>query len=631
MIIHTLNPSPQDEISILFRRCSEIVWKGIFLLVMITVATAADQSPPIFQYNRYVGYWNDGSGIYAGCTPVTTWNEWDFKRVKNIESLDKENRHNIVWKVPHFNYCNGGMIIVGGKLFALSDRGGRGFYDEKVAEFAGAELFCYDPSTGKELWKIDLDHWDLVPNGAAMRQKVLEYNRQIVPVYAAWVGLGRRLRAMASGAPPLTDEAEFSALSEKIRGLAPTFPKDVAAFKGHKLNVGSYPFTNFGNMLKMYFPELIKKYREIVEVGQYMSDPWAWAVDFLGINMETPVSDGKHVFIKTGYAAMFCVDMDGKIVWKKWFENAMCRGQAIPSPVLYNDIMLTDRSTKKPHDSSPFLGSGQRIALKKSDGSLLWSTQAFSKQSAYQAAPIIMSLPIKGDTAKRVDVAVYQEGGVLRLSDGKLIGRDLGYCGTARPWAVWQNVVCFANGINDGGNPWPKETPYPVGWMALRLTAESEDLVTGEVLWHAKDTQTKLHLPIAKDGLLYDDVNGSYCITDILTGKVVHSAPILTQGNHGGRGYHYNMMAGNHLITLDKSGYSLVAEISADGKTIKHVAQNRLGDRIYGKDSINTNDAFFSYGGQPLASGNRIFIRSMRDLYCIGNPTEPMRLSKEHQ
>ena len=30
-----------------------------------------------FVPGRYIGFWNDGSGVYRDCNPVTTWNETD--------------------------------------------------------------------------------------------------------------------------------------------------------------------------------------------------------------------------------------------------------------------------------------------------------------------------------------------------------------------------------------------------------------------------------------------------------------------------------------------------------------------------------------------------------------------------
>ncbi|MFP4054905.1 MAG: hypothetical protein ACLFV7_13670 [Phycisphaerae bacterium] len=58
---------------------------------------------------------------------------------------------------------------------------------------------------------------------------------------------------------------------------------------------------------------------------------------------------------------------------------------------------------------------------------------------------------------------------------------------------------------------------------------------------------------------------------------------------------------------------------------MKVVATNRLGEREYKKYD------FFNEGSQPFFSGNRIFIRSYTDVYCIGDPQQTTRLSEAHR
>ena len=60
------------------------------------------------------------------------------------------------------------------------------------------------------------------------------------------------------------------------------------------------------------------------------------------------------------------------------------------------------------------------------------------------------------------------------------------------------------------------------------------------------------------------------------------------------------------------------------GDTLDHVATNRLGaGPISGRH--------WWQGAQPFASGNRLFIRSYTDVYCVGDPSQEMRLSPEHR
>ena len=71
----------------------------------------------------------------------------------------------------------------------------------------------------------------------------------------------------------------------------------------------------------------------------------------------------------------------------------------------------------------------------------------------------------------------------------------------------------------------------------------------------------------------------------------------------------------------------------SDGRSVKPVAGNVLGDTpkpTKGVDLLPRQDRF-QYGSNLFFSGNRMFVRSMTDLYCIGDPQAAMVLSKEHQ
>jgi hypothetical protein len=85
--------------------------------------------------------------------------------------------------------------------------------------------------------------------------------------------------------------------------------------------------------------------------------------------------------------------------------------------------------------------------------------------------------------------------------------------------------------------------------------------------------------------------------------------------------HHMSVIAGDYLFGMEHTGE--VAVISL-GRSPKLVAMNRLGIRRYAKYD------FFNEGAQIFCSGNRIFTRSYTDVYCIGDPNQPMRLSPVH-
>mgnify|MGYP000554320511 CR=1 FL=1 len=585
------------------------------LVAVLHAMCASEAAPPGFRPGQYIGYWHDGSGVFRDCTPVATWNEWDFKgKDKKEEVPDKERRVNIAWKVPHYNWCNGGMIITGGILVAMSDRGGYGFYADRVAEFAGAEMFAYDPATGKELWKTDLDHWDLVPQGAELRKEVLALNRSLTEIYRAWAPLGMALRERSKG---LTlDETRYRELSKTARAFFPDLPADLAALKGTVYDSSGYEQLHFWKtLLPKYHPNIAEIRNRILKAG-YLVDPWAGKYDPLGINMQTPVSDGNLIYTHTAYGGVFCLDKTGKIIWKKWLGGGWDRGAAIPSPVLAGDhlIIVGVDDGKK---------GEVRMALDKKTGKEVWRAPF---GGSYQTGPVVLDLPIAGDAARPVRVLYFQDGKVLRAKDGKELASGIGAMYTGRPYGVDRDIVVIGNTLQDGGGAAKVSFPEQPGHAALRFTAPSEDKVEAAILWQGLKLDGLGAGVVVRDGVVFALDRNKVSSFDLITGK-----PLATASGTLAKTHHMAIIAGDLLIGLDERGCSAVVQISADGKTLKPIGTSRLGDRVYGQAGGATLDKKFSYGCQFFASGNRIFIRSMTDLYCIGDPSQPLRLSKEHQ
>ncbi len=573
---------------------------------------------------QYIGYHHDGSGVFRDCTPVTEWNEWDFReevagqdrrgRDIKVELPDKENRVNIVWKVPHYNWSNGGMIIVGGRLYALSDRGGFGFYADRPAEFTGVELWCFDPDTGKELWRKDLHHWELVPNGEELRKTVQEYNRRFTEIYRAWSPLGSAMRNRSSGTA-LSDE-RYKELSAPVRELIPDLPPDLESLKGTVFdNTGYEQIHFFRRILPRYFPE-VDEMRKTIERAGYLLDPWGGKYDPLGISMQTPVSDGKHIYVSTAFGAVFCVDLDGKEVWKKWFGGGWVRAAAIPSPVLSGDLLHVIGQEREGRQAERV-----RVAMDKHTGETVW-TAKFS--GSYQTGPVVLELPVAGDLNNMMTVLVFQgNGAVLRADDGKELLAGLPAAWNGRPIGVDRDVVVLNNKSADGGGGGNIKNDYAEGWAALRLSAPDRDTVVAETLWEGK--KLGWGNVVARDGVLFHQNRNLIESYDLFSGEQLAKA-----GGTMAAAFHYPMLAGDYIIGMDMKGFFGVAQVSADGREVKVVANNRLGDRVYGEKEAPPLDMKFSYGCNPFASGNRLFIRSMTELYCIGNPDEPLRLSKEH-
>lgn len=90
-------------------------------------------------FKHYIGYHGpDGTQVYPNCKPP-------------VEFGGKEKK-NILWETPlPFVGC-GGPLVVGGRVFVMSEHGvAHGF----------PELLCLDADTGKILWRREINHLEI--------------------------------------------------------------------------------------------------------------------------------------------------------------------------------------------------------------------------------------------------------------------------------------------------------------------------------------------------------------------------------------------------------------------------------------------------------------------------------------
>jgi outer membrane protein assembly factor BamB len=328
--------------------------------------------------------------------------------------------------------------------------------------------------------------------------------------------------------------------------------------------------------------------------------------------MATPVTDGKYVWAVTFYGDAFCYDMAGKLVWKQWYGAGGNRMTSITSPILAGDLLIFAGC---PSDGKKSVGSW--MAVDKATGKLVWATPRQGGQSYTCASPTLHRVAIGGDATKPLDVLWCPTGQILRVSDGKVLAKEIGCQGNSRPWAVQGDVLVIENGSADGGQG--KAQTFPLGTVAFRLKATDADTVTAEQLWIQPKGTDACRL-VARNGILYGFTGRGgaqqMAAYDLLTGKVLKTTPAAFAP------YHLSALAGSQLFAMDANGYCGVYSLSKDGLPdgTKHI--NRLGLRVYG------NYDFFNQGSQPAFCGNRIFIRSYTDVYCLGDAKEPTRLSE---
>ena len=89
---------------------------------------------------------------------------------------------------------------------------------------------------------------------------------------------------------------------------------------------------------------------------------------------ETPVTDGKHVYVYFGMVGLYCYDLDGKKVWEKNLGVFPMRANwgSSSSPILYKDMLIMQFDNEE---------NSQVFALDKKSGDEIWRTKRDEKST----------------------------------------------------------------------------------------------------------------------------------------------------------------------------------------------------------------------------------------------------------
>jgi outer membrane protein assembly factor BamB len=240
-------------------------------------------------------------------------------------------------------------------------------------------------------------------------------------------------------------------------------------------------------------------------------------------------------------------------------------------------------------------GESWLAAFDKATGQMRWKV------------PRNYETPVEGDHAYTTPLVIEQQGKEAVLvwgaehvtayeaDDGKL----LWFCGGFNPEKVanWPavaspviagNVVVVASGRADRGKP---------RLYGVRLGGTGDVSATARV-WERDDTGTFVPTPAAYKGRIYllRDRGEVGCL-DPVTGKTVWTDALpKASANY----YASPLVASGVLYAIREDGVVFVAQV--EGK-FELLAENQMGERII---------------GSPVALSNRLLIRGVRHLFCIG-------------
>lgn len=437
------------------------------------LALLAALALPLWAADTVVGYRGDGSGVFADAKPPTACNA--------------QTGENIRWRVPVANWGYGSPIVVDGKVIVMSEPGWT--HDFPLAQ-------CFDVETGKLLWERDLDHFALLklPDAETARLRgvwtaTMQWYRDVYEA-AYWWNTGKKDEA----------KARFAAC-----GCAGPADSGVAGDGG------------FNYALKAIKPgaeALPKKAAADLAKAGFIGETWRHGLGLgdgigcIGHTYATPVSDGKRIYIATGFDTFFCLDLDGKVLWQARVPG-MNRGDfcnRARSPILHGDLLICD-------------GNALVRAFDKTTGALKWSAK---QDMAYQTivSPVVIRV---GDADVLLSGGKDDVGGTAglyayRLPDGTPLTID-GWAncgGTMLVKSDARDTIFVTGGGEHGG--WEKKggsaTPPPA---AVRFALEG-DALKATVLWSGIEGVGMA----GHAGLLYHDgkLYHAGVILDPATGKI---------------------------------------------------------------------------------------------------------------
>jgi len=297
---------------------------------------------------------------------------------------------------------------------------------------------------------------------------------------------------------------------------------------------------------------------------------------------ETPVTDGKRLYVYFGMNGLFCYDLDGVLLWEKdlgAFKTLHDWGTG-SSPALYNDMLYIQVD----NEESSFL-----VALDAGTGDEIWKANRDEKTN--------YSTPMIWKNNLRTELVV---GGKTARAYDPQSGEEL-----------WELVVPghynIPSPVADGDHLWLGNAPYrdtPGSFFCIKAGAEG-DITPAEgessnswVDWSKLDAPLGASSPLLYEGLIYmlSSRGGTVTCMEAVSGEQVYQEKIEGVGACWASPWIYE----NQVYFSDEKG---VTRIFKTGETFELTGENKLDDKFWASVAI-TDDAYLMKG--------------TRKLYCIG-------------
>lgn len=290
----------------------------------------------------------------------------------------------------------------------------------------------------------------------------------------------------------------------------------------------------------------------------------------------SPITDGEHVYAYFGSYGLYCLDMEGNLVWDKDFGDMRTRGSfgEGSSPALHGDTLIINWD----HEDQSFI-----FALNKKTGEEIWKMDRDERTS--WATPLII------DYKGRLQVIVNATNRVRSydLATGEVIWECGGMTANVIPCPmVADNLLYVTSGFR--GN----------ALLAINLDLASGDITDSDAIawsYDGKDT------PYTPSALLYKDtlyfLKSNKAIISCLnskTGQVYYNNQKL---DGLGDTYVSPVGASERVYVTGRNG---ITKVIKRGPELEILATNSLNDE---------------FSASPAMVDKEMFMRGFKYLYCI--------------
>ena len=315
-------------------------------------------------------------------------------------------------------------------------------------------------------------------------------------------------------------------------------------------------------------------------------DPYEGMITEHGYASSTPTSDGEAVYVFFGKTGVLCFDV--KAGTQRWHTPIKTHSDdkhwgSAASPVLHGELLIVNALTE----------AGAVIALDKRTGRQVWQTAEAGRQLAY-GTPLLVE---RAGGGQDVVIPVREQVWGIDAATGTqrwYAAHGLG--GDVSPHAILGGGLLYIF----GGNPKQGSVALPPGGAG--------DL-TAQLKWQNKNS-SYIPTPVYHEGRLYviNDQGFALCM-DARTGAELYrerAMERLTGKRRAGGGqpfYASPVLVNGRLYCPSRRNGTFVI---AAKPTFELLAINVLAD-----DES-------SFNATPAVDGNRLYLRSDRFLYCLG-------------